>query len=212
MNSELHLKRTDPITRRWFLRDCGVGLAGLAFNSLLQREASGAATVESRTKPAPHFPARAKRVIYLFQAGAPSQFELFDHKPELTKRSGQLPPAELLKGYRSAFINPNSALLGPKFKFAQHGQSGRPISELLPHTSSVVDELCFIHSMHTEAVNHAPGQIMMNTGSMPPPSVPRSIPCAASTTSRSASITIPRRHRAFTVMRWLTGCKPARPS
>jgi hypothetical protein len=165
MNSELHLKRTDPITRRWFLRDCGVGLAGLAFNSLLQREASAAATVESRTKTAPHFPARAKRVIYLFQAGAPSQLELFDHKPELTKRSGQLPPAELLKGYKSAFINPNSALLGPKFKFAQHGQSGRPISELLPHTSSVVDELCFIHSMHTEAVNHAPGQIMMNTGS-----------------------------------------------
>ena len=165
MNSELHLKLPDPITRRWFLRDCGVGLAGLAFNSLLQREASAAATVESRTKNAPHFPPRAKRVIYLFQAGAPSQFELFDHKPELTKRSGQLPPADLLKGYKSAFINPNSALLGPKFKFARHGQSGRSISELLRYTSSVVDELCFIHSMHTEAVNHAPGQIMMNTGS-----------------------------------------------
>ena len=165
MNSDPHLKHTNPIARRWFLRDCGVGLAGLAMDSFLQREASAAATVEIRNRPAPHFPAKAKRVIYLFQAGAPSQFELFDHKPELTQRSGQLAPAELLKGYKSAFINPNSALLGPKFKFTRQGQSGRPISELLPHTSAVVDELCFIHSMHTEAVNHAPGQIMMNTGS-----------------------------------------------
>ena len=109
MNSDLHLKRTNPIARRWFLRDCGVGLAGLALNSMLRREAS-AATTEIRNRPAPHFPAKAKRVIYLFQAGAPSQFELFDYKPELAKRSGQLPPAELIKGYKSAFINPNSAL------------------------------------------------------------------------------------------------------
>jgi hypothetical protein len=155
----------DQIARRWFLRDCGVGLAGLALNSLLPREGSGAATAEIRNRPAPHFPAKAKRVIYLFQAGAPSQFELFDYKPELAKRSGQLPPAELIKGYKSAFINPNSALLGPKFKFAQHGLSGTHVSELIPHTAAVADELCFIHSMYTEAVNHAPGQIMMNTGS-----------------------------------------------
>jgi len=155
----------DQIARRWFLRDCGVGLAGLALNSVLPREVSGAATAEIRNRPAPHFPAKAKRVIYLFQAGAPSQFELFDYKPELAKRSGQLPPAELIKGYKSAFINPNSALLGPKFKFGQHGLSGMHVSELMPHTAAVADELCFIHSMYTEAVNHAPGQIMMNTGS-----------------------------------------------
>jgi hypothetical protein len=155
----------DQIARRWFLRDCGVGLAGLALNSVLPREVSGAATAEIRNRPAPHFPAKAKRVIYLFQAGAPSQFELFDYKPELAKRSGQLPPGELIKGYKSAFINPNSALLGPKFKFGQHGLSGMHVSELMPHTAAVADELCFIHSMHTEAVNHAPGQIMMNTGS-----------------------------------------------
>ena len=83
------------------------------------RRSRGAAGRDNPLAPRqPHFPAKAKRVIYLFQAGAPSHLELFDHKPELTKRDGQLPPAELLKGYRAAFINPNSALLGPKFKFA----------------------------------------------------------------------------------------------
>ena len=113
----------------------------------------------------PHFPAKAKRVIYLFQAGAPSHLELFDNKPELTKRDGQLPPAELLKGYRAAFINPNSALLGPKFKFAKHGQCGMELSEVLPHTAKIADDICLIRTMQTEAVNHAPAQIMMNTGS-----------------------------------------------
>jgi len=90
---------------------------------------------------APHFPGQAKRVIYMFQAGAPSHPELFDNKPELTKRDGQLPPAELLKGYRAAFINPNSALLGPRFKFARHGQCGMELSELLPHTAGIADEV-----------------------------------------------------------------------
>lgn len=145
------------ITRRWFLRDCGVGLAGIAANSLLAKEAP--------TKLQPHFPAKAKRVIYMFQAGAPSHLELFDYKPELVKQDGKLPPPELLQGYRAAFIKPNSALLGPKYKFAKHGQSGMEISELLPHTASIADELCLIRSMQTDAVNHAPAQILMNTGS-----------------------------------------------
>ena len=101
----------------------------------------------------------------MFQAGAPSQLELFDNKPELTKHDGQLPPPELLKGYRAAFINPNSALLGPKYKFTRHGQSGLELSELLPHTASIADEICLIRSMQTDAVNHAPAQILMNTGS-----------------------------------------------
>ncbi len=96
---------------------------------------------------------------------APSHLELFDNKPELTKRDGQLPPAELLKGYRAAFINPNSALLGPKFKYAKHGQSGMELSEVLPHTAKIADDICLIRSMQTDAVNHAPAQIMMNSGS-----------------------------------------------
>jgi len=91
--------------------------------------------------------------------------ELFDNKPELAKFDGKLPPADLLKGYRAAFINPNSTLLGPKFKFAKYGQSGTEISELLPHTARIVDDMAIVKSMSTYAFNHAPGQLLMNTGS-----------------------------------------------
>jgi Protein of unknown function (DUF1501) len=150
------------LTRRWFLRDCGLGLAGIAAQSLFQREATAALT---RATPLAQFPAKAKRIVYLFHAGAPSQLELYDPKPELSRRDGQLPPAELLKGYRAAFINPNSALLGPKFQFRSRGQSGMELSELLPYTGALADELCLIRSMQTDAVNHAPAQILMNTGS-----------------------------------------------
>ena len=113
----------------------------------------------------PHFAPKAKRVIYLFMAGAPSHLELFDHKPALAKHDGTLPPPELLKGYRAAFINPNSKLLGPKFKFAKYGKSGAELSELLPHTAGVVDDIAIVKSMVTDAFNHAPAQILMNTGS-----------------------------------------------
>ncbi len=154
------------ITRRWFLQECGIGLAGIAANFLAMREAGAEVRAKNPLAArAPHFPAKAKRVIYIFQAGAPSQLELFDNKPELAKRDGQLPPAELLKGYRAAFINPNSALLGPKYKFAKHGQCGMELSELLPHTAGIADDICLIRSMQTDAVNHAPAQILMNTGS-----------------------------------------------
>jgi hypothetical protein len=154
------------LKRRWFLRDCGLGLAGIAANSLLAREASATATSAIASgAPTSHFPAKAKRVIYMFQAGAPSHLELFDPKPELTKRDGKLPPPELLNGYRAAFIKPNSALLGAKYKFAKHGASGLDFSELLPHTAGLADDLCMIRSMQTDAVNHAPAQILMNTGS-----------------------------------------------
>ena len=153
-------------TRRWFLRDCGVGLAGIALHSLLRRDALGAPALPNPLAPrAPHFAPKAKRVIYLFQAGAPSHLELFDPKPELTKRNGQLPPAELLKDYKAAFIKPNSALLGPKYKFAPQGKCGMELSEMLPHLGEVADDICLIRSMQTDAVNHAPAQIMMNTGS-----------------------------------------------
>jgi hypothetical protein len=101
----------------------------------------------------------------MFMAGAPSHLELFDHKPELARRDGQLPPAELLKDYRAAFIKPNSALLGPKYSFAKHGQAGTEFSELIPHIASIADDLCVVRSMQTDAVNHAPAQILMNTGS-----------------------------------------------
>ena len=98
-------------------------------------------------------------------AGAPSHLELFDYKPQLAKFDGTLPPAELLKDYRAAFISPNSALLGPKFKFAKHGKCGAELSELLPHLATIVDDIAIVKSMHTDAFNHAPGQLLMSTGS-----------------------------------------------
>jgi hypothetical protein len=151
-------------TRRWFFRDCGVGLGGIALASLLgEDKALGAASLLAGQRP--HFEPKAKRVIFLFQGGAPSHLELFDHKPELAKWDGKLPPAELLRGYRAAFISPNSTLLGPKYKFAKHGQSGAEISELLPHTAAIADDLCIVKSMVTDAFNHAPAQIFMSTGS-----------------------------------------------
>jgi len=154
------------VTRRWFFEGCGVGLAGLAARSLLAADtpSAGASPVNPLAPRGTQHPAKAKRVIYIFQAGAPSHLELFDHKPELAKRNGQLPPAELLKGYRAAFINPNSALLGPKFAFAKHGQCGMELSEVLPYTAKIADDICLVRSMQTEAVNHAPAQIMMNSG------------------------------------------------
>ncbi len=153
------------IARRWFMKDCGVGLGALALRGLAQ----GAATLPNANPLAPrqpHFNAKAKKVIYLFMAGAPSHLELFDNKPQLAKFDGTLPPPELLKGYRAAFINPNSKLLGPKFKFAKYGQSGAELSELLPHLAKVVDDIAIVKSMSTDAFNHAPGQLLMNTGSM----------------------------------------------
>src|SRR6266702_6949763 len=98
-------------------------------------------------------------------AGAPSHLELFDYKPQLAKFDGTLPPPDLLKGYRAAFINPNSKLLGPKFKFAKYGQSGAELSELLPRLAEVVDDIAIVKSMFTDAFNHAPGQVLMQTGS-----------------------------------------------
>ena len=166
LRDELRTEVAKLTTRRWFLRDCGVGLAGLALHSLFRRDAIAGPALPNPLAPrTPHHPPKAKRVIYLFQAGAPSHLELFDPKPELTKRNGQLPPADLLKNYHAAFIKPNSALLGGKYKFAPHGQCGMELSETLPHLSKVADDICLIRTLQTEAVNHAPAQIMMNTGS-----------------------------------------------
>ena len=169
MNCQSHLYRgQDPqaVTRRWFLQQCGVGLGSIALGGLFARNATAAmAGTNPLAAKLPPLKAKAKRVIYLFQAGGPSHLEIFDNKPELAKWDGKLPPAELLKGYRSAFISPNSALLGPKFKFQRHGQSGAELSELVPHLAEVSDDIAIVKSLHTDAFNHAPAQIMMNTGS-----------------------------------------------
>ncbi len=170
MNCQDHLYRgqdSKTISRRWFFQQCGVGLGAIALGTLFRENGWAASAVGGPLAPKqPHFAPRAKRVIFLFMAGAPSHLELFDYKPELAKFDGTLPPAELIKDYRAAFISPNSTLLGPKFTFAKHGKSGAELSELLPHLATVADDIAIVKSMHTDAFNHAPGQLLMSTGSM----------------------------------------------
>ena len=161
----------DPklVTRRWFFQQCGVGLGTVALGHLLAESGYAAPTTSERSDPlAPKFPhhaARAKNVIFLFMAGAPSHLELFDNKPQLAKFDGTRPPAELIEGYRAAFIDPDSTLLGPKYTFARYGQCGAELSELLPRLAETVDDITIVKSLVTDAFNHAPAQIFMNTGS-----------------------------------------------
>jgi hypothetical protein len=166
-NNKRHNEPSGNVSRRWFIEQCGVGMGAFALNHLLA--SAGYAETQEADNPLapkkPHFAPKAKNVIFLFMAGAPSHLEMFDYKPQLAKFDGTLPPPELLKGYRAAFINPNSQLLGPKFKFAKYGQCGAELSELIPRTAGIVDDIAIVRSMVTDAFNHAPGQLMMNTGS-----------------------------------------------
>ncbi len=172
MNYETQIKQEvrKLITRRYFFKECGVGLGTLALASLLKNNnvfadvASPAATNPFAPR-APHFAPKAKRVIYLFQAGAPSQLDLFDYKPTLVKYDGKPVPAEVVKGQKYAFIRPDAELFASTFKFNKHGKSGAEISDVLPHLAEIVDEIALVKSMTTDAFNHAPAQIFMNTGS-----------------------------------------------
>ncbi len=157
-------------TRRHFFDQCGIGVGAMAL-SQLQSRASGS---ESSSKignplaPKPtHFPAKAKRIIFLFMAGGPSQLDLFDYKPELSRLNGEPMPASYLEGKRFAFMNSSHRvnLLGTHRSFAQYGQTGTWVSDLLPHTAKIVDELTFIHTCKTDLFNHAPAKLFMNTGS-----------------------------------------------
>jgi hypothetical protein len=159
-------ERRKLVTRRYFFNQCGVGLGGLALASLLRGTSAFGATNANPLAPhAPQFPARAKRVIYLFQAGGPSQLDLFNHCPGLAKYDGQPIPKEIVKNQRYAFIKPDAALFASRFNFARHGQCGAELSEALPHLAEVVDDIAIVNSMTTTAFNHAPAQIFMNTGS-----------------------------------------------
>jgi len=164
-------------TRRHFFRDCGVGVGKIALASLLMEGLGGrpralagdAAATPIPSDPlaprAPHFAPRAKRVIFLFMAGAPSQLDLFDHKPDLTRHDGQPIPADVVKDQRYAFIRPDASLMSSRYRFARHGESGAELSEMLPHLAGVVDDVAIVKSMHTDQFNHAPAQIFLNTGS-----------------------------------------------
>ena len=154
-------------TRRHFLRDCGMGLGATWLASTCGR-VWGAQPERDPGHPLaplkPHFPGRAKRVIYLHMAGSPSQLELFDYKPELQKFDGQDCPQEFLEGKRFAFIQGIPKLLGSQYPFHQAGQSGQWISDRLPHFEKVIDDVCIIKSMHTDQFNHAPAQLLLHTG------------------------------------------------
>src|SRR5687767_15806280 len=162
------------MNRRDFLGRFGLGMGGVASMELLHSDARGAhPTTAPTTNPfrgvitAPHVAPRAKRVIYLFMAGGPSQHDLFDHKPLLNTMNGQDLPDSVRMGQRLTGMSGNQATLpmaGSIFKFDRHGECGAPVSELMPWTAKVVDELCFIKSLHTEAINHDPAITFFQTG------------------------------------------------
>jgi hypothetical protein len=169
------LKHVQQFNRRLFLARSGVGLGAMALRSLLERDGIAAAADVDKAKPGsgevaglPHFPPRVKRVIYLFQSGAPSQLDLFDQKPTLESRRGIELPDSVRMGQRITTMTSGqkSFPVAPTiFKFARHGQSGAELSELLPHTAKIVDDICLIKSMQTEAINHDPAITFVQTGS-----------------------------------------------
>src|SRR5271163_3294141 len=150
------------VSRRHFFQECGIGvgkiaLAGLLTDALTSSSFGSSGDGHNPLAPrSPHFAPKAKRVIHLFMAGAPSQLDLFDHKAALTKLEGKPLPPSVIGGQRYAFIRPDAAVLGPRFKFARYGQSGAELSEMLPHLAKVVDDICFIKSVQTDQFNHAP--------------------------------------------------------
>src|SRR5215216_5298080 len=154
------------VNRRVFLRRGALGLGGLALAGLLNREAASGSPFQGILDK-PHFEPKAKRIIYLFMAGGPSQLDLFDHKPLLNKMNGQDLPDSVRKGQRLTGMSAHQArlpLAGSIFKFAQHGKSGAWVSELMPHTAKMADELCFVRSLHTEHINHDPAITFFQTG------------------------------------------------
>lgn len=157
----------DSFSRRNFLNRVGMGLGTMALADLLQPNAQ-ASTPNPGMTHLPHHAPKAKRVIYLFQSGGPSQLDLFDYKPLLNERNGEELPDSVRKGQRLTGMSGNQSSLpmaGSIFNFAQHGQSGAWVSDLLPHTAKIADELCFIKSMYTEAINHDPAITFFQTGS-----------------------------------------------
>src|SRR5215813_2594333 len=161
------------MNRRDFLGRFGLGLGGAAVAGLWN--GAGTASVNA-TAPAPspylgqpgfpNYAPRARRVIYLFMSGGPSQMDLFDYKPALNRMNGQELPSSVRQGQRLTGMSANQSslpLAGSVFQFKQHGRSGAWVSELLPYTARIVDELCFIKSLHTEAINHDPAITFLQT-------------------------------------------------
>ena len=164
------------MSRRHFFAECQLGMGKIALASLLAKMNGNCAVASTKSfntsdvgsEKQPHFTPKAKAVIHLFMGGGPSQLDLFDHKPELTKWEGKPIPPGVIGGQRYAFIKPDAAAFGPRFKFSKHGKSGIELAEVLPHLGQVVDDLCLIKSVHTNQFNHAPAELLFNTGFFQP--------------------------------------------
>lgn len=161
---QLNSTRLQHVTRRHFLRNCSTGLGAMWLSTTGRSTGAAASQSPSSGTVSPHFPARAKRVIFLHMAGAPSQLELFDHKPTLQELDGKECPQAFLEGKRFAFLQGVPRMLGPQYPFRQAGESGQWVSDRLPHFEKVIDDVCIIKSMHTDQFNHAPAQLLLHTG------------------------------------------------
>ena len=173
MKNDIHdlANQAFNLNRRTFLGRSAGGLGVLGLSTLLHRNGWAADGAPKGLPDLPHFAPKAKRVIYLFQSGAPSQIETFDHKPLLHQRHGQELPESVRQGQRLTGMTAGQSsfpMAGSKFPFSRHGQSGTWFSSLLPHTSKVADDICVINSMHTDAINHDPAATLIQTGSQFP--------------------------------------------
>jgi len=167
LNSDSMLRST----RRQFFSRCGMGLGSIALASLMSGNKLGAVGTPQFTNPLapkkPHFAPRAKNIIFMFMAGGPSQLDLFDYKPTLARLNGEPIPQSYIEGKRFAFMDSSHGvkLLGSRREFKQHGQSGLWVSDLFPHTATIVDDAAFVMTCATDLFNHAPAKLFMNTGS-----------------------------------------------
>jgi len=170
LTNEYQYREMQSRTRRHFIKQCTTGLGSIALGGLLGCDRNATVKPEPDLESyirqqVPHFAPSAKRIIYLHMAGAPSQLELFDYKPELAKLDGKDCPQSLLEGKKFAFIQGVPKMLGPQAAFSPRGNSGMVVSDNLPHFSSVVDDVTLIKTMHTDQFNHAPAQLLLQTGS-----------------------------------------------
>ncbi|MEO0793839.1 MAG: DUF1501 domain-containing protein [Verrucomicrobiota bacterium] len=155
------------VSRRQFLNNFGLGLGGIALSQLLSASPLSAARTPAFLS-SPHYAPKAKRIIFLFQAGGPSQLDLFDHKPLLNEQHGEQLPDSVRQGQRLTGMSGNQSsipLAGSPYEFKKSGESGQEISELLPYTARIADELCIVKSLYTDAINHGPATVFMQTGS-----------------------------------------------
>ena len=168
MLDPLQQAHLEAVTRRQFFGKCATGIGSIALASLLRENLLAGPSAFSSANPfapkAPHFAPKAKHVIYLHMAGAPSQLDLFDYKPKLVEMNGELCPESLFKKERFAFIKGVPKMLGTPHQFSQHGRCGMTLSNLWRHLPAVVDDLALVRSMHTDQFNHAPAQVLVHTG------------------------------------------------